>query len=116
MDVLFSSKKNCGRAETSLDSSCQDLVFKDTISAIRCGETLKVSLKTTRSAVFICSLVHFRFSITDFYRMSLPGLTDNPGLMLVYVLCACVFAGILIYYIIRCVARYGQVDRVYSSD
>ena len=48
--------------------------------------------------------------------MSLPGLTDNPGLMLVYVLCACVFAGILIYYIIRCVARYGQVDQVYSSD
>ena len=50
MVVLFSSKKNCGRAETS---SCQDLVFKDTISAIRCGETLKVSPKTTRSAVFI---------------------------------------------------------------
>ena len=48
--------------------------------------------------------------------MSLPGLDDNPGLMLVYVLCACVFAGILIYYIIRCVARYGQVARVYSSD
>ena len=101
MVVLFSSKKNCGRAETS---SCQDLVFKDTISAIRCDHKISCFHR----------LVQFKCSITDFYRMSLPG--PGPGLMLVYVLCACVFAGILIYYIIRCVARYGQVDRVYSSD